>query len=432
MTLTLSKRQIWMTAIALGTLVLLSAIAAPNASRSLRGSTYSRAPDGYGAWYAYMAEQGIEVQRWQRPESDLVESNSTQPDATEPNAIQPDATEPDSTEPEAIQPDTTEPDSTEPGASAAEPPSEPITLLQVYPDLVPASSYFENWIRRGNVLVAVGVRSPVTEAPFRSNLPSDVGSVSLATRRRFPTASAPNSPPNEAPIPEGQVVAVQDTGESRDRILLADEFGAVVAQRTLGQGQYVTVVTPHLAANAYQDAPGNFRFLADLVAEPGHPIYVDEYLHGYRDREAIESEARGSLLSYFAQTPVLLVLIQAGILVLLGMVGHRRLGPPRPAIAPPANNSDAYIQALGAVLHKAECNEFVQQTVGKATQAALQRSLGLGVDPVDPETLAAAWTQQTSQPADALTPLVQPIPHRSDRALAAWLAQIQSLRQFLP
>jgi hypothetical protein len=61
-------------AIALGSLLLLTVIAAPQNPR-LSGSTYSHAPSGYGAWYEFMEQQGVSMQRWEQPFSEL-------PDAT--------------------------------------------------------------------------------------------------------------------------------------------------------------------------------------------------------------------------------------------------------------------------------------------------------------------------------------------------------------
>jgi hypothetical protein len=51
-------------------------------------------------------------------------------------------------------------------------------------------------------------------------------------------------------------------------------------------GEITFVVNAFLAANAYLNAPGNFALLTDLVTRNGGQVWVDEYLHGYRDAEA--------------------------------------------------------------------------------------------------------------------------------------------------
>jgi hypothetical protein len=55
--MTLSKRQIWILAIALAALVIISLFAAPGGRQQQSGSTYGRSPDGYGAWYAFIGIQ---------------------------------------------------------------------------------------------------------------------------------------------------------------------------------------------------------------------------------------------------------------------------------------------------------------------------------------------------------------------------------------
>lgn len=95
---------------------------APSQNPLRAGSTYSRAPDGYGAWYAAMQAQGIPVQRWQQPFSQLGELTAPQG----------------------------------------------VTLLRVNP--LPTPGIFlaneASWVEQGNTLVVLGVREPVTPAQF--------------------------------------------------------------------------------------------------------------------------------------------------------------------------------------------------------------------------------------------------------------------------
>ncbi|MBW4655754.1 MAG: DUF4350 domain-containing protein [Kaiparowitsia implicata GSE-PSE-MK54-09C] len=378
-------RQRWFWAIALGALLLLSMFGAPNATPSQHGSTYSRTPAGYGAWYAELQQQGIDVQRWQRPASEFFDETET-----------------------------------------------PRTLVQIFPTLSPVMPPDLDWVAQGNVLVQVGIRSPVTAAPFRSQVESPVGAVRVETRRRY----QPDAPPAET-LAETPEFASQEA-----RLRLADEAGALVWEVPWQQGQVMYIATPHLAANAYQTEAGNFAFFTDLVTEPGHPLWVDEYLHGYVDADELAETGRDTLLGYLAQTPVALLALQAGILVLLAVWGDRRLGPPHPQPNPKPDTGDAYIRALGAVLHKAERVEFVVALVGQAERRRLQRSLGLGLDPVEDDKLMAAWQQQTGQPAAELAPLRSATVHtakvqdgkrrgRTDRFLVAWLDQLHRLRRRL-
>jgi hypothetical protein len=265
-------------------------------------------------------------------------------------------------------------------------------------------------MEQGNVVVLLGVRSPVTEAPFSSSLPSRVGAVKVETRRRH-------------------------TEETDDQdILLKDAAGSVVWEQVLGQGRIISVVTSHLAANAYQNEPGNFKFLTKLVTAPGNPIWIDEYSHGFRDQKAIAKDKSGSLARYLAQTSLPVLAMQA-LIILLVLIWEKnqRFGLPIKLLPPKLDNSEAYIQALAGVLQKADCGGFVWETVGKAERAYVQRSLGLGIDPIESHVIINAWVQQTGRPAAELEDVLsQPTQKRPTRQeLLTWLGKVQTLHRQL-
>lgn len=391
------NRRAWIAlSIALATLVVLSAIAAPSSTRLHTGSTYGRAPDGYGAWFAYMQAQGTPVQRWQRPSEDLFNP----PDSNLPEAT------PISTY--AQRPEHNSEPGSGGGSSLDNRPAEPMTLVGIAPLVEQLIRPDEDWLRRGNVLVLVGVRSPVTGAPFRSVLPTPQGEVTVETTRR------------QAPAPELNAQ-------------LSDQFGLIAWEQAVGAGKVIRVATPYLAANAYQDEPGNFQFFADLVTEPGHPVWVDEYIHGYRDpqREAATGRSPQSVWAYLSRTPIALLTVQSLVLLALAVwAGNRRMGKPLADPPPKLDNSEAYIQALGTVLRKAESTEFVVDTLSKAEQIHLQRLLGLGTTSADLLTLSYTWEQHTGRPAAELHRLLNPERKKrlGDRALLDWVSRVQQLR----
>lgn len=380
----LRNRWLWLGGLAVVALLLVTILAAPQSSQ-LAGSTYSRAPDGYGAWYAE-AQRQLPIQRWRRPVSDLWPD--LEPELEDPQDLPP------------VQ------------QIAAQNPlaqnlfKKPITLLRVDPR-GRTSDISQSWIELGNRLVLLGARPAVTNAPFESVLESPVGAVKIATSRRKQSSSSM-------------------------LIELADQFGAVVWRETLGQGEIIYVATPHLAANAYQDAPGNFKLLTQLVTKSNQPIYVDEFLHGYRDSEATQQAAE-NLPQYLAKTPLLLLAVQAALLVLLSIWGQRRIGRPQPLPEPNRNNSQAYIDAMAEVLQKASASRFVVQTVGRAEQMRLQQELGLGFTPLAPQAVIEAWVQQgyPASELDWLKAVAADKPRWRDRELRQWLAQIQTTRHRL-
>jgi hypothetical protein len=393
-------RHWWgLTAIGLLLVVLVSLSVAPAAP--LRdGSTYSRSPSGYGAWYAYMQAQGSSIQRWQQPIEQL------------PGWPQPKNQTP------AIDAETI---AIADGAA----PAAPMTLLQIGHPLEPLTSDQQAWIQQGNTLIQLGVESrgpgfdaPVTPAPFRSVVPSATGPIKLQTSRRLVPLSGPDTP-TEADLAER----------------LSDAYGAIVLQQNHGTGRWMGAVTPYLAANAYQVESGNFKFLQQLVAESGHPIWVDEYLHGYSDAAISPQPTPQTVLNYLAKTPLLLLALQAIVFLAVLFWGlNHRFGPAQSLVAPPRDNSEAYIQALALVLEKANCREFVVETIGKAEQRHLQRALGLGDTLLDPASLAEQWRQQTGRSNSSIETVFRTAAHHrrlSQAELMAWLAQLYQLRQQL-
>ncbi|WP_017714988.1 DUF4350 domain-containing protein [Kamptonema formosum] len=375
----ISKRRLWGAGgIAIAAIVLLTLAAAPNKTLQSQGSTYSRSPDGYGAWYAYMQERGVPVQRWQQPFEEL-------PGLSSQNT-----------------------------PSQAEPASEskkPITLLRVNSQLRPEStdSQEQDWIKKGNTLVILGASEPVSAAEFSTVLDSPAGGVKIETRRRR----------KESP-----------SGHPAKTTLLGDFFGDAVWQEKIGKGRIVWATTPHLAANAYQNEPGNYEFLAQLVTQNNNRVWVDEYIHGYRNPQDSKSkQTPAGWLAYLAKTPLLAAFLQAGVMLFAGIwAGNRRFGQPQPLEVPATDSSTAYIQALAGVLEKAESREFILEAVGKEQQLQLQKALGLGPVLLEPQVLADAWARETGRPAAQLLELLQLHSQKrriSERDLLTWLRKWQ-------
>ncbi|MEO0949535.1 MAG: DUF4350 domain-containing protein, partial [Cyanobacteria bacterium J06641_5] len=210
---------------------------------------------------------------------------------------------------------------------------------------------------------------------------------------------------------------------------------AIVWRQAVGEGEILFATTSDLAANAYQDREGNFALLAALASPDGQVVYLDETLHGHRDREPTSEgtateRARGPF-DYLAQTPLLPMALQLAIWVAIAILAaNRRFGPLRPLPVPPSENSLAYIRALAGVLRKADSNEFVIATLDRQERQQLQRALGLGAGTLSPEAIATAWAQRTGRAPEALLELLQtPLPERpTTEYLWGWLERWQACR----
>ncbi len=336
--MTISKRRLWLFAVTLVVaIIFITLVAAPASNKINSGSTYGRTPDSYGAWYTYMSERGTPLQRWQKPFRDLV--NNEDIDQT-------------------------------------------ITLLRIESSLKDSFNYsfYRQWVAKGNNLIILGVRQPVTKAPFNSEQDSSSGKVKIDTGRRKKKAK---------------------------QVILGDRFGAVIWQEKISKGKIIYSTTAYIAANAYQDFPNNYEFLAELVSQNEQPIWVDEYIHGYRDKEVIKREKGESIFSYLLKTPLFPAFIQVLIILLIIILAsNRRFGKPVTIKAPVVDNSQAYIQALAGVLQKAGSTDFVFEVIGKEEQLQLQKALGLGQVLLDPQSLLQAWTKQTGNSSTQLQQLL--------------------------
>jgi hypothetical protein len=345
---------------AVAVLIVLTLFIAPRSNRLMSGSTFSRSPDGYGAWYAYMQRQGNPVQRWRKSTSEV--------------------------------------DLAIAGTGN--------TMIQIDPTQSRAEDS-EDWVKRGNTWIILGRELPATEAGFSTKHPSDQGTVKIETSRRLLKSDA--------------------------REILGDRFGSIVWEVKKGKGRVIFVGTPFIAANAYQDEPGNFPFFAQLATRYGQKVWVDEYLHGYQDKsEASGASQARNWSDYLMGTPLAVVLLQTIVVILvLIWAKNRRFGQPQPLESPKTNDSQAYTQALAGVLYKAGRSEFVVDVVGREERLQIQRSLGVGGALLDREALMSAWVEQTGRTASELEPLFSN-QRLSEPELRTWLAQVREIKQHLP
>jgi hypothetical protein len=387
------------------TILLLTIVSATGGDARQSGSTYSNAPDGYSAWYQMEIDRGTKIRRWQKSFKRLTKNSVYSTD---------------------------------------------VTLLQVNSQLtrLSLSDIQKKWIEQGNKLVILGVNAPAENVPFSANLESSQGSVKIETKRRFPVNFNILDTPTKLPA----------------TIILRDRSGSVINEYTLGKGRLIVASTNHLAANAYQDIRPNYELLSKLVQEDRQQLMVDEYIHGHRDRHKKSKpkpgevrqgkvdpdedgevnlnidedgeERTGDIFGYFANTPLIIVLLNLilGILVSLWQQNRRfgRIFIPKP---PQIENSEAYIQALGGVLQQANSSEFVIQNIGRAEQLSWQKKLGLGGDRiVESDTLITAWENRTKLPTDDLRfvlKLITEVRRLSPIELNTWLIKLQAISRQL-
>jgi hypothetical protein len=147
------------------------------------------------------------------------------------------------------------------------------------------------------------------------------------------------------------------------------------------------------------------------------------------------------VIDYLLKTPLMLVLVQA--IVVIGITvwaKNQRFGPLRSLVAPPIDNTTAYIQALAGALRQANSSQFVVETVTQAELKRLQRQLGLGrtgtidTGTIDITALKTAWGAQNGESPETNAAWQQLITLQrrqtwGDRDLVQWLQALQTIRQ---
>jgi Domain of unknown function (DUF4350) len=368
-------------------IVLITFISATSGDIRQAGSSYSNAANGYSTWYRMMSDRGIKIDRWQKPFAQLVRNYDRDVSG--------------------------------------------ITLVQVNPQLekLQLSNLQKKWMSAGNTLIVLGVSAPAWDIPFRSDLESPQGKVKIETTRRFRADLV------EIGLP------LKSLGES----FVKDSGGSAISGFTVGEGFLFIATTPHLAANAYQDSRPNYELLAELVTRERGQVWVDEYIHGYIDRqrksatknkngEAVsdDRETDGDAFAYLANTPLSIVFLN----ILLGTLvaiwqQNRRFGKIIIPKLPEVDNGEAYIQALSGVLRQANSSEFVLQNIGRAEQLAWQQKLGLGkARLVEPQTLITAWENQTKLPTEDLRFVLQlttTARRLTPTELTTWLTKVRAI-----
>jgi hypothetical protein len=367
-------------------IVLITIVSAMGGDSRQPGSSYSIAANGYNAWYEMMSERGIAIQRWQKSFPQLASSTQSERGTT---------------------------------------------LLQVNPQLerLQLTNLQKKWIGSGNTLIILGVTAPAREIPFRADLESALGNVRIETTRRF----------------RADLVEIGLPKDAFGEAVLKDRAGSAVYEFKIDRGSLIIGTTSYLAANAYQDLRPNYELLAELATKNRERVLVDEYIHGYIDRNRksatnpqagnkspIDRETDGDALEYLAGTPLIVVFINVllGILI-LGWQQNRRFGKVVIPKLPEIDNSEAYIQALAGVLRQANSSEFAIQNIGRAERLAWQQKLGLGKERlVEPQVLITAWETQTKLPTEDLRYVLQ-LTTEARRLtpieLTSWLTKIRSI-----
>ena len=280
-------------------------------------TTYSVSSSGAKAAYMLLAQLGYRQQRWQKPLSDLPDPDHHVLILAEPSGLPTSA--------------------------------QKARLLQ--------------FVEAGGRLILTGFNS----ALFLPD--SDVQpQVVPATTWKKASSLAPSSITRAAP---SITLAETSSWEGNHRVLplYADDGKVVVVKYAMGKGEVLWWASATPLSNAGLKEPGNLEFLLACLGSREHTqILWDEYFHGYREPEPLESWRR-PLQWFYLQLAVL------GLAVLLTF--SRRSGP----ICVPAGEVRLspleFVRTLGGLYERAHATSVAVDVCYQRFRYWLTRRLGV-------------------------------------------------------
>lgn len=295
------------------------------------------------------------------------------------------------------------------------------TLIQVAADVerlqepLLNSSDILDWVKQGNTLIQLSWDGGITGAPFSSELPTPKGGLRIETIRRY---AAKNN--------------------NFDEVLLKDAFGGVIGLDTLQKGEVIKIAYPLMGSGFYAERGANFQILADLATQRKGTIWVDEWIHGYRDLEAApvlgDAATPQDLWDYLAQRPIAVMAGQGVLMLALLFWGqNQRFGALLRIAPPPRNSSEQYIQALADTLNTHGHTEYVLALLGQALRDRLKSRLSLvGADLAGDgdRAIATEWAVVTGRPGSELLKLLEQSRSETrlkDSELLVWVQQADTI-----
>lgn len=176
-----------------------------------------------------------------------------------------------------------------------------------------------------------------------------------------PANEASEAPAGSADPPE----AVNSTGEMTltnfakgfepQAVVLDAANRPYVIQGNYGKGKILVGTFSDLADNSqlHRLKQDNFQFFTNLLVQEGHPVYINEYIHGYGDEPDI--------FQYYGKTPLGKVFIQ--LLILLGLLLWASFSRWKPVFKPLSQETPVdpmgFIRSLSTLYGRAQATSLV-------------------------------------------------------------------------
>lgn len=256
-------------------------------------------------------------------------------------------------------------------------PDEATVLLLLGPRLPPDEQELkalEKWVREGGVLVLADdtVGGPVP------GVWAGASSLKFGLRPRLGGSAASLRPAFASFYAEG-VETIQPLGRVRFQRqdaegwapLFADRTGDVVAIKRLGEGTLIAISDPSIFSNARLEIAGHARLVLNIMQghAEGGVVLVDEYHHGYGQRDGLLRYLKGSVVPW--------ILAQAALAFLAFLLARgTRFGAPVPVQEDARASSLEYVGALGDLYRRAGARRLAVEALARSFRRKLAEALG--------------------------------------------------------
>jgi hypothetical protein len=204
----------------------------------------------------------------------------------------------------------------------------------------------------------------------------------------------PLPPPLPKPLPEGSTnTPPAVTGSLAPIVHLTDHRGALLVDYPHGSGRIIVLSDPFIVTNKGISQASNLRLAVNvLTSGGGGPVAFDEYHQGRRT-------SQNELLSYFAGTPLLAMLIQLGLVVgAVFWTSGRRFARPLPVPQVDRRSSLEFVASMAELQQRARAYDLAIENIYVRIRRVLTRYAG--VDTNSPRSLIAERVAVRSSKVD--------------------------------
>jgi uncharacterized membrane protein len=193
--------------------------------------------------------------------------------------------------------------------------------------------------------------------------------------------------------------------ESRSATLqIGDNQGTIVADAKAGRGRIVLITDPFIVANNGIGEEDNLALALNILEDrPPGGVAFDEYHHGYGVQGLIGS---GGLLGYFKGTPVLWMIVQAGLITLLFVYTRgRRFARPLPLGRERRTTNLEFVSSMATITRLARATGLAMESIYSEFRRSLCRYSNLPPS-VETSKLADAVSRRGKVDGPALSSLL--------------------------